>query len=59
MSTRQIEVCAARLPDRERAQFLSLMEQSATYFAIAVRLRRQAWQLYRDVTGLSVRGKTT
>lgn len=55
--TRQIEVCAARLQPADAIQFRALLAASAALFGQAMELRRQAWQLYHEQTGLSVAGK--
>ena len=52
MSSRQLEVCAARMPPVERLQFLQLVAESTSLFREALTLRREAWELYRETTGL-------
>lgn len=42
----QLERCAARLPARERAEFLELHRQAADVIKHGWELRRQAWALY-------------
>jgi len=52
MSRRQVQACAARMPEELAAAFLALTAASDDLFLRSVELRRQAWQLYRNTTGL-------
>jgi len=47
MSRRQLELCAARMRPEEAAAFAALMAASAELFHESVKLRKQAWQLYK------------
>ena len=57
MSRRQVDACAARLDPGDAARFRALIEASNAIFMQALALRRQAWALYREATGLTVRGR--
>ena len=52
MSARQIEMCAARMTPTDAAIFVAQMEAAAALFRQSVELRRAAWALYRQRTGL-------
>ncbi len=52
MSRRQVAACAARLDPARGAAFLALTAASDDLFLRSVELRRQAWELYRNSTGL-------
>lgn len=45
---RQLEVCAARLPEQARTEFLALHKQAAELMKQAGALLRAAWALYRQ-----------
>jgi hypothetical protein len=55
MSQRQIEACAARLQPPERMQFLVLMGEARALGLQAAEVRRRAWEVYRQSTGLQRR----
>ena len=51
MSRAQIDACAERLQPHEEKQFRAMLEDAADLWRMAVRLRLDAWQFYRDCTG--------
>ena len=44
---RQITICAGRLPEPQRQEFISLMQEAVRLMNFAWALRRSAWALYR------------
>lgn len=56
MSKRQKDACAARMAPAKAAEFLDLLAASDSLFATSVRLRRKAWELYRQEVPDAVRG---
>ena len=49
MNPLQRAACAARLPARERMEFLALQDEADRLLALAWDRRASAWTLYRSV----------
>lgn len=47
MRREQVEACAARMPARERYEFLRLHREAGDLIREGWERRRQAWELYR------------
>jgi hypothetical protein len=48
---KQIESCAARMPEPQRSAFLAEMDRAAALQKQAGEIASQAWAAYRSVTG--------
>ena len=48
MNPDQLESCKAKLPDHAAREFERLNREANALLAEGWRLRRQAWELYRD-----------
>lgn len=55
MSGRQIEACAARLPQPQRSEFEAMMRRAAELGAAAGAMRSAAWAMYRSTLGVQRR----
>ena len=58
MTTRQIEICTRRLAEKTPASaelFIRMMNESRELHLKASAIRRAAWAMYRDITGLPKR----
>jgi hypothetical protein len=52
MSTAQIQKCAERLDPHDAAEFKSMHEAATALIRRGIELRRKAWAMYREKTGL-------
>lgn len=58
MSTHQIKTCTARMAEKDKASaelFAQMMQEAAALSIRATAMRKGAWAMYREVTGLAKR----
>lgn len=56
MSRRQQDACAARMPPAQALEFSDLLSAADALFMSSVRLRRRAWEMYRQAVPDAARG---
>lgn len=58
MTTKQIQTCTTRMAEKDKASaelFAQMMQEAAALNIRASAMRKGAWAMYREVTGLAKR----